>query len=204
MAIEIIWPAADADSGVNSLNQTVFQLRRYIDPNYHGGDSPEYVISTSEVVALNGDLVNTDLGEFRRITRKLVTTDWTQRQALARRAVELVRGEFLADLRYEDWAAQQQMQTHSDIRAALLPIARSETAAFDLEVALLAGRALLGLDPYDEAATLALARNLSASGQRIAARDLVLRYAQRLRADFEEEPSADLANFVAKPESTST
>ena len=197
MAIEIMWPAADADAAVNNLNQTVFQLRRYIEPDYHGGDSPEYVISTSEEVALNSDLIRTDLGELRRTASRLATTDWTERQAIARRAVELVRGEFLADLRYEDWAAQQQMQIHGDVRAALLPIARSESGAFDPEIALMAGTALLVLDPYDEAATLALARNLSASGRRVAARDLVLRYVKRLRDEFEEEPSADVSDFVA-------
>ena len=124
-------------------------------------------------------------------------TDWTERQAIARRAVDLVRGEFLADLRYEDWTAQQQMQVHGDVRAVLLPIARSEGGAFDPETALMAGAALLALDPYDEAATLALARTLSASGRRIAARDLVMRYVQRLRNEFEEEPSIDLSEFVA-------
>ena len=41
MAIDILWPEADGDSAVNNLNQTVFQLRRYLDPAYRQGESPD-------------------------------------------------------------------------------------------------------------------------------------------------------------------
>ncbi len=67
VCVEILWPSADADAAVNNLNQTVFQLRRFIDPDYHGGDSPEYVVSTSEQVSLNPELIHTDLAEIRRL-----------------------------------------------------------------------------------------------------------------------------------------
>ena len=52
MAIDLLWPDADGDSAVNSLNQTVFQLRRYLDSGYRQGESPEYVISSSEQIPL--------------------------------------------------------------------------------------------------------------------------------------------------------
>ena len=71
LCVEILWPAADADAAVNNLNQTVFQLRRFIDPDYHGGYSPEYVVSTSEQVSLNPDLIYTDLAEIRRLPLRL-------------------------------------------------------------------------------------------------------------------------------------
>jgi len=61
MAIDILWPDADGDSAVNNLNQTVFQLRRYLDPSYRQGESPEYIISSAEQVALAPGLVHTDL-----------------------------------------------------------------------------------------------------------------------------------------------
>ena len=52
MAVDILWPEADGDSAVNNLNQTVFQLRRYLDPSYRQGESPEYVVSSAEQVDL--------------------------------------------------------------------------------------------------------------------------------------------------------
>ena len=75
--VEFLWPEADADAAINNLNQTVFQLRRYIDPDYRGGESPEYVTSTSDQISLNQDLVYTDLAELRRLPQRLDGSDWT-------------------------------------------------------------------------------------------------------------------------------
>jgi len=189
MALDILWPDTDADAAINNLNQTVFQLRRYIDPTYRGGESPEYVVSTSDQVSLNPDLVHTDLEEIRRLAAKTAGVDWAQRQMAARRAINLVRGEFLADLRYEEWTSVQQMAVHNEVRDQLLPIALTPSTAYDLEVSVLAASALIALDPYDEAAVLALAECLSRSGRRVAARDLVVDYAKRMQMELDDEPS---------------
>jgi two-component SAPR family response regulator len=110
MAIDLLWPEADGDSAVNNLNQTVFQLRRYIDPSYRQGETPEYVISSAEQISLAADLVHTDLQELRRLSDRLSNSTWQQRQKAARKAIALIRGEFLADLRYETWASRLQVQ----------------------------------------------------------------------------------------------
>jgi DNA-binding SARP family transcriptional activator len=52
-----------------------------------------------------------------------------------------------------------------------------------------AASALVAIDPYDEAATLALADCLASSGRRIAARELLLRYAEDIRKELDEIPS---------------
>ena len=199
LAVELLWPSSDADSAVNNLNQTVFQLRRCIDPHYRAGESAEYVISTADQVSLNPDLVHTDLVELSRLGGGgLTAADRTERQAAARKAVELVRGEFLADLRYEDWAAQEQVHVHNQVRTSLMPVAQNSSGKYDLDVAVMASSTLVALDPYDEAATLAFARNLEASGRPAAARDLVVAYVQRLRDEFEEEPAPELTAFVPR------
>ena len=56
-----------------------------------------------------------------------------------------------------------------------------------------AAAALIALDPYDEAAILALADGLSRSGRRVAARDLIVDYARRLQAELDEPISPELA-----------
>lgn len=191
-AVDLLWPEADVDAAINSLNQTVYQLRRYIEPSYRGGDSPEYVISTADQVALNPDLVRTDLEEVRRLPLRLSGADWSQRQSAARRAAALVRGEFLADLRYEEWTTVQQLTIHNEVRERLLPIAKSPVTEFDTDVAALAASALLTLDSFDEAATIALADCLTRSGRRVAARELVVDYIHRLQSEFDEAPSQEL------------
>jgi DNA-binding SARP family transcriptional activator len=192
LAIELLWPDADPDAGVNSLNQTVFQLRRYIDPGYRGGFSPEYVVSTSELVALDRELVRTDLDEIRRLPQRLAGADWAQRQSVAKRVVSLVRGEFLADLRYESWSSVQQIGVHNEVRELLLPIASDGGTDFETQVSVLAASALISIDPYDEEAVISLARSLARSGRRVAARDLVIDYVRRLQAEIDDELSSSL------------
>ena len=188
MAIDLLWPEADGDAAVNSLNQTVFQLRRYLDPDYKQGESPDYVFSTSEQIGLDGELVHTDLHVIRMLPERLRTASWPQRQMVASKAIDLVAGEFLADLRYEGWASRLQMAIHNEIRSRLLPIAVQADGQYDLQVALDAAAALVGLDQFDEAATLALADCLSRSGRRVAARRLLAQYSDQVRRDLDEEP----------------
>jgi DNA-binding SARP family transcriptional activator len=189
MAIDLLWPDADGDSAINNLNQTVFQLRRYLDPTYSQGESPEYVTSTSEQVALANDLVHTDIQEIRRLSDRLAGSSWPQRQEIATKTIALVKGEFLADLRYEPWATRLQIGVHNEIRAKLLPIAAQATGLYDVQVAVDAATALVSIDPFDEAATLALADGLTRTGRRVAARDLLIRYAEQVRAELDESPS---------------
>jgi DNA-binding SARP family transcriptional activator len=191
VALDILWPESGADSAINSLNQTVFQLRRYVDPTYKGGESPDYVVSTSEHVGLSADLVHTDLEELRKLPTRLAAADWQGRQTAALRAIKLVRGEFLADLRYEEWANRQQLSIHAEVRERLLPIALSPGTSYEVEVSAQAATALLHLDPFDEGAILALAECLSRSGRRAAARQVVVDFLKRLETDLDLEPTAE-------------
>ena len=192
LCVEILWPNADADAAINNLNQTVFQLRRLIDPDYRGGDSPEYVTSTSEQISLNPDLVHTDLAELRRFPLKLEGGELGQRQNTARRAVALIRGEFLADLVYEDWTSSQQIRVHNEVRNLLLPIATAPSGEFELDVSIQAASALLMLDPWDERAVVAMADGLARSGRKVAARDLISTFAENYEREISGEPSAEL------------
>lgn len=194
MAIDILWPEADGDSAVNNLNQTVFQLRRYLDPSYRQGESPEYIISSAEQVGLAPGLVVTDLQEVRRLADRFTIGSWRHRQDSATKAISLVRGEFLADLRYETWASRLQVTVHNEVRSRLLPVALQAHASFDVQVAMDAAAALVTIDPFDEAATLALAECLTRSGRRKAARELLVGYAAQLKTEFDEAPSRDISD----------
>jgi LuxR family maltose regulon positive regulatory protein len=197
-ALEILWPDADPEAAINSLNQTVFQLRRFIDPGYRGGESPEYILSSAESVGLNPELVHTDIAEIRRLPARLVNTDWRQRQAAAARVASLVQGEFLSDFKYEDWVTRQQLAVHGEVRNRLLGVAQSAGSMFDVPVATQAATALVALDPYDESAVLALADCLAQSGRRAAAKQVVVDFVQRLEADLEMTPSQDFSQAAAR------
>jgi DNA-binding SARP family transcriptional activator len=106
----------------------------------------------------------------------------------------MIRGELFADLRYESWAAPLQLSVQNDVRSKLLPIATHIDGSFDSQVSIDAATALVNLDPFDEAATVALADGLARSGRQKAAKDLLVRYSEQIREELEGDiPPALLA-----------
>jgi len=196
MALDILWPESDPASAINSLNQAVFQLRRVLDPSFRDGESPQYVLSTVDALQLNPLHTVTDLDQFRRLAEELrgePDGDVGRITSL----VDMVRGEFLAELRYEDWATRLRIAVHAEIRNVLLPIAMGRGNASP-DTAVRAACALLELDPYDEEAQLAMARQFDSSGRRAAARTAVLRFAKRMKDDLDERPSGELGAALAR------
>jgi ATP/maltotriose-dependent transcriptional regulator MalT/DNA-binding SARP family transcriptional activator len=198
-ALEILWPEASPKSAINSLNQAVFQLRRLFDPDYRDGESPQYISSSAESVHLNVDVVRTDIDEIRRLAKRIVdaSNPTTQRTHMAA-LVRLVRGEFLPDLRYEDWAGSVQAGVHHELRSLLLPIAERSRNAVDPDLAVEAGLALTRLDEFDERAQVALATALTDGGRRLAARQAITAFAAKVRREFDEEPSELVTSAVQR------
>jgi len=194
--MDLLWPEADPAAAVNNLNQTVFHLRREIDPTYRDGESPPYILSTADVVQVNPELVTTDLDEFRRLSR-LIREPSVDAESTAAKVVDLVRGEFLSELRYEDWVVRMQAAVHAEVRASLYAVATREIAAGS-DLAIRAATVLLTLDPFDEAACVVMADQQANSGRRKAARDTILGFAARLRTEFDEPPSPELSAALAR------
>lgn len=191
--LDTLWPDAGPTAATNSLNQTVFQLRRSLAPEYKDGEAPVYIVSSAELVGLQPGLVTTDVQDFRRVTRQASEADSIQQwQGHVERAIDLVKGEFLAELRYEDWVQSVQAGIHAEVRHALLPIARNRGRYRDDDLAIRAASALIRLDRFDEEAYIAIVERLASSGRRIAARELITRYAGRLKVDYDEDPSEEL------------
>lgn len=194
LVLEYLWPDSTASAATNSLNQAVFTLRRTFDPDYRDGLSPAYIISTPELVSLQSSLVVTDLDEFRRLAARLRDgLDIRTSKRVMERLVELVRGEFLADLRYESWVASVQPSVHAELRQHLLPIAIGTAPGVAPDLSIRAATALISMDEYDEQAYLAIADRLSHSGRRVAAREVISRYARKLQEELDEPPSLELA-----------
>ena len=190
--IETLWPEADYTAGVNNLNQTIFQLRRELDPSHREGESAPYVISTPESVHLHPDLVRTDVDEVRRQAGRISDGPLVRRREAAEAVLDLIRGEYLHELRYEPWAAPIQVRVHAELAGYLRPLMHADGVEISHEIGVRASCALLSLDEFDESAHFALIRQLAASGKRRAARVEADRYVERLRTDLDEEPSTDL------------
>jgi len=196
--LDSLWPDSDPASAVNSLNQTVFQLRRLFESDKRDGDAPQYVLSSVDSIRLNPDLVRTDLEELREISKSLGLANAGQHRAeLGSRLLALVRGEFLNDLRYEDWVTSAQLAVHADVRACLMPIADGTVPELGEAGAVKAGRILTLLDPYDEAAHIAIVRSFAGSGRRHQAKEILTAFAKRIQDELDEEPSPEMQRAAA-------
>ena len=195
--IETLWPNSDPEDGVNSLNQSVYQLRRVIDPSYRDGDSPQYLISTSDTVALDSSLVTTDLQAFRTLARAFDNRPPVDISALGNELVNLIGGEFLAELVYEDWATSFRMAVHAEVRQVLIRLTEDPWLLTYPDLGIRAAARLADLDPYDELAHLAMARCLQVMGRPEAARRVIRRFIARLRHDLGESPELDFSPYAS-------
>jgi DNA-binding SARP family transcriptional activator len=197
MALDALWPDHDPAAGSNSLNQAVFQLRRLLDSSDRDPDRPQYVFSSLDLLAMDTDLTVTDLDEVRRLTSVLEGASTNQdRNAAATELLALVRGEFLADLRYEDWATGLALSVSAEVRTPLLIIATGRQTDFLPHVSLHAAELLLEFDPFDEPAQVARARKLYEMGRRSAARKLIADFAAAIRDEMDVPPSAKVTGAL--------
>ena len=185
--LDTLWPEAEPAAAVNSLNQTLFQLRRALDADYKDGSSPQYVVSSPDAITLNDRLVRFDWVELLKKSVSLESLIPKANHDFVEFVAEIVRGEFLAESRYEDWSIGPRHRVHEQIRAALLPAAQD--MARDPNQRTRLAQAIVAVDPYDEAGAACLARALLDAGRRAASRAVIKEFAGRLRADFDEEPS---------------
>jgi DNA-binding SARP family transcriptional activator len=197
MALDVLWPDHDPAAGTNNLNQAVFQLRRYLDGGARDPDRPQYLLSSPDALALDMDLTVTDLDEVRRLSAVFAgATTAVDRQAAAAEILSLVRGEFLADLRYEDWTTSFQMSVAAEVRSPLLLIATGRHPDVPPHLSLQAAELLTEFDPYDEPAQVAMARKLYEMGRRSAARKLITEFAASIYEEMEVSPSADVSEAL--------
>ena len=99
--LDELWPDTDPASGANSLNQSLYFLRRDIDPWYEDELSIEYVPFEGDLVWLDPDLVRVSSVEFLAATRRMGAQKDPE-QAL--RVLETYAGNFAPEFEYEDWA----------------------------------------------------------------------------------------------------
>ena len=110
-------------SAANSLNQTLYFLRREIDPFYDEDESYEYLSNKGELVWLDrGKTRIASVCFAAEASRALRVIDLDPDPA--RLAVRQYAGKFAAEFEYEDWAHDWRDQI-----ALLVPASRTVTAA---------------------------------------------------------------------------
>ena len=171
--IDALWPTVPPDAAVPRLHKAAHYARRALEPDGAHGD-PILVLRQDRVLLLPGAEVHVDAVEFRRCAEKALASGSASD---AEAALAAYGGAFLPQDLYEPWAADW----------------RDTVDVLHRDLLRLTGRwsELVLEDPVDEAAHLALVRELVQRGDVRAAERQLERMEQSLRRELGTVPSEE-------------
>jgi len=184
--LESIWPDLEPDTALNSLNQTVYFLRRVFEPEFTEDTTPGYVGQDGETVWLDLELVLSRSRNCREMIRSMPSApDPGAVLDLARE----YHGRFALDFLYEDWTASYRDSLHASylriVEAALREDMDSGHYGRGIQLAQLA----MDAEPEADELQLALTRLYRLSGSLAAAAEQYEHYARSQRdLGLEPEP----------------
>ena len=188
------WPGLEPEAARHNLRQTLFSLRRLLEPP--GVPAGSILIADKAQIRLNAKAVRTDVAEFEHLLHVAArAVPLTERLLALEQAAALYKGEFLPDV-YDEWALLEQgrlsaaWQQMLDELAALY-VERGHTAK-----ALDCLRQLVSANPFNTAAQESLIRLHAACNQPKRAHQQFQRLADIMAAEWSETPPNDLRAFV--------
>ena len=197
-AIDALWPDAEAQAGLNSLNQAIYHLRRALDPDYdlalQEGTPTPYIRHEAEMVTVNLDLVRFDSAQLRS------TLDAVRRRARVDQIDDLLDsyvGPFGVEVPFEPWAEQHR----SALDVGIFTVIEREMAAAysvgDIDRAIDLALRAVRIDPTDGAMLEHLALLLEESGSIAGARRAAARALSALR-EMDIAPNPALQRLSAQ------
>jgi ATP/maltotriose-dependent transcriptional regulator MalT/DNA-binding SARP family transcriptional activator len=183
--VDALWPEMAPGVAVNSLNQTVYFLRRVFEPAYKDDVSAGYVHHDSDVLWLDPDLIHSRSQACRELIDGLGTSPSpAEVDALSDLYVE----PFALDFAYEDWASSYRDALHvAYLHVIEAAVNRDiETGHHDRGIRL--ARRALSIDPDLESLELSLLRLYRVTGAHAAAAEQYAHYAAYLRDELGIEP----------------
>ena len=185
-ALEALWPDLAPSTAVNSLHQTIYFLRRLLEPNYKEGIGAGYVLFDGEVLSFDSDLIDS---RSRRCWRLI--TSWQRGDHDAIDALlATYAGKFALDFSYEDWAAAYRENLHAAVLGAVEQEIAGLIRAGNTDKAALAAQSLLLVDPTADAIELQLLQAYKRGGRHAAAAEQYSHYSSMVRDELGVEPPA--------------
>jgi LuxR family maltose regulon positive regulatory protein len=180
--LDAMWPNQSPDGAANSLHQTMYFLRRDIDPWFEDGNSVDYLVVEPDVVFLDPELVLVDSAAFfRQVTTALAGN------GVADIAPPLLRdyqAKFALDFEYEEWSFAWRGQLHGLFLEATEAAADALLASERPEVAADVVQRALAVDPTAIDLQATLIRALSRCGATAAALHQYRHYAKAYEEDI--------------------
>jgi ATP/maltotriose-dependent transcriptional regulator MalT/two-component SAPR family response regulator len=153
--LEALWPEADPEKAGNNLRQTIHVLRKVLEPGLKKTLYSQYVPFRNEACRLEpGKDHFYDVAEFEHHLQEAQALWGTgkrrQAEPLLRKAVELYRGDFLAESPYEDFAAAEREHLRDRLLRGVGRLLEHYAENRRWEDVIPLCRWALALDPYDE------------------------------------------------------
>jgi len=178
--LEALWPDLEPGVAVNSLNQTVYFLRRVLEPGYKEDESANYVVHDGEVVRLDPNLVTAQSAVAHRLiveARSDLDPASVERLSLA------YVGRFGLDFEYEDWASPFRETLHASYLDVVEQAVRSDTASGHFDRAAVLARRAIAVDQTPGALETSLLRLYRDAGSHAAAAEQYSHYAAAAHED---------------------
>ncbi len=192
--IEALWPGSEPEKGKDSLWQSVFHLRRILEPDLEELRDSHYVRFHHEAYRLEpGEAGLYDVlafeGALREGKRLLVGGRKRAAQRRLREAVDLYRGDFLADSPYEELATVERETLRDQFLSALGSLANLAESAGCWEECIDVARRGLAQDPFGEMFHRAAVQGLFMLGRRGEALSAYLGYEKAMLRELRLPPS---------------
>lgn len=143
-ALEELWPNSDPDAASNNLNQSLYFLRREIDPWFEDDLSVDYVGFKGDVVWLDPGLSAVQSVKFATDARRLIS-ERNGREALD--SLRQYTGQFSPEFEYEEWAISWRARVHALFLELANTTISERSSDGDLESARDAALIALNQDP---------------------------------------------------------
>ena len=183
-ALDALWPDLGPDAAANSLHQTIYFLRRIIEPDFKEGFGAGYVSFDGEVVSLNPELFDSS---SRRCWRLLAESRRSGSRS-ARLLLDLYFGRFAVDFLYEEWATDYREHLHAAVLSTVEAEIRAALGTGDYDEAIDLAQSLLAIDPGADTVELALLKAYKLSNRRAAAAEQYAHYATVMREQLGVTP----------------
>lgn len=184
--VDSLWPDLDPSAALNSLNQTVYFLRRVFEPAYDEETSPGYVGQDGETIWLDAELID---GRSRRCLEIIRATPGQPTPEAALALAQEYRGRFALDFRYEDWSSAYRDALHAGYLRVMEHAIRMDIDTGHFGRGTFLAERAMEVDPDAEEIQAALVRLYRLSGAHAAAAEQYAHYAQAMR-DLGVEPAA--------------
>jgi DNA-binding SARP family transcriptional activator len=173
--IDALWPDETEGNLGNRLAVAASTIRAVLDPDKEH-PSDRFLSGNAETLRLGTEHMWIDVVEFFRLVESGSSGDHTALE----QAVDLYRGDFLEEDRYEDWA----QPLREAARAAYVAVLRKRAdveGERSVDEGIAAQLRILEVDPWDEAAHLAIVSALRSAGRHGEAQRAYHRYEARMR-----------------------